>query len=93
MYNQSFLTAFPGSKFEVLHTISQGDYVVVNWRASGAHTGPLQLPSGSTIQPTGKTATVLGSTTFQIENGKITRSLNFWDLASFLGQLGLLPPM
>ena len=94
MYTQNFLTAFPGSKFEVLHTIAQGDYVVVNWKAGGgAHTGPLHTPSGCTIPPTGKTATVVGSTTSQIKNGKITRSWTFWDMTSLLGQLGLMPPM
>jgi len=93
MYNQNFLTAFPGSKFEILRTISQGNYVVLNWKVSGVHTGPLQTPSGGTIQPTGKTATLYGSTTTQIENGKITRSWNYWDMAVLLGQLGLLPPM
>lgn len=92
-YNQTFLTAFPGSKFELLLTIAQGDYVVINWKASGVHTGPLQTPSGGSIPPTGKHATLMGSTTSQIKNGKVTRSWNFWDMASLLGQLGLMPPM
>ena len=55
MYVQNFLTAFPGSKFEVMLTVAQGDYVVPNWKVSGgAHTGPLRTPSGGTIPPTGK---------------------------------------
>ena len=94
MYLQNFLTAFPGAKFDILLTITQGDYVVVHWKAGGgAHTGPLRTPSGGTIPPTGKSATVVGSTTSQMKNGKISRSWTFWDMASLLGQLGLLPPM
>jgi steroid delta-isomerase-like uncharacterized protein len=94
MYLQNFLTAFPGSKFEVLLTITQGDYVVDHWKVSGgAHSNPLQTPSGGSIPPTGKTATVMGSTTSLVKNGKVTHSWGFWDLASLLGQLGLLPPM
>ena len=94
MYLQSFLTAFPQTKFEVLLTIAQGDYVVVHWKAGGgAHTGPLRTPSGGTIPPTGKSATVMGSTTSQMKNGKMTHTWTFWDMASLLGQLGLLPPM
>ncbi len=94
MYLQNFLTAFPGSKFDILLTIAQGDYVVVHWKVGGGgHTGPLHTPSGGTIPPTGKTATVVGSTTSQVKNGKITHSWAFWDMASLLGQLGLLPPM
>ncbi len=93
MYTQNFLTAFPGSKFEVMHTIAQGDYVAVNWKATGTHTGPLPTPSGGAIPPTGKSVTIMGSTTSQVKNGKITRSWTFWDMTSMLGQLGLLPPM
>ena len=94
MYVQNFLTAFPGSKFEVLLTITQGDYVVDHWKASGGlHSGPLHTPSGGVIPPTGKTATVVGSTTSLVKNSKVTRSWTFWDMASLLGQLGLLPPM
>jgi predicted ester cyclase len=94
IYLQNFLTAFPGSKFEVLLTIAHGDYVVIHWKISGgAHTGPLQALSGAVIPPTGKTATIVGSTTAQVKNGKVTYSWAFWDMTSLLGQLGLLPPM
>jgi len=93
MYNQSFLTAFPGSKFEILLDVMQGNYVVTNWRISGKHTGPLHSPSGQVIPPTGKTATLVGSTTVMIKNGKLSHSWTFWDMTSLLGQLGLLPPV
>ena len=94
MYLQNFLTAFPGSKFEIVLTVAQGDYVVMNWKVGGgAHTGPLRTPSGGTIPPTGKSATLVGSTTSQVKNGKVTHSWAFWDMTSLLSQLGLLPPM
>ena len=92
-YNQNFLTAFPGSKFGVTLTVAQGDYVVINWSITGKNTGPLLSPSGSTIPPTGKVSTVVGSTTSLIKNGKIVHAWAFWDMVSLLGQLGLLPPM
>ena len=93
MFNQVFLTAFPGSKFEVTRTITGGEYVVTHWKASGKHNGPLQTPSGGAIAPTGKPVTVVGSTTYQIRNGKITHSWAFWDMSSLLMQVGVLPPM
>jgi predicted ester cyclase len=94
IYNQNFKTAFPGARFEILLTIAQGDYVVTHWKASGGtHSGPLLTPSGNSIPPTGKSAIVMGSTTTQLKNGKIIHSWTFWDMASLLGQLGLLPPM
>jgi steroid delta-isomerase-like uncharacterized protein len=94
MYLQNFMTAFPGTKFEILQTIAQGDFVVTNWKASGGtHNGPLQTPSGGSIPPTGKSAVVMGSTTTKLKDGKVTHTWTFWDMASLLGQLGLLPPM
>ncbi|MDR3577424.1 MAG: ester cyclase [Anaerolineaceae bacterium] len=92
-YNQNFLTAFPGSKFEVMLIVAQGDYVVQNWTITGKNTGPMQSPSGNMIAPTGKVVTLSGSSTTQIKNGKIVHGWTYWDMASFLTQLGLLPPM
>ena len=92
-YNQGFLDAFPDSRFEVTLTIAHGDYVVTHWTISGTHSGPLRTPSGNAIPPTGKKATVTGSTTVEIKNGKAARAWTFWDMAGLLIQLGLMPPM
>ncbi len=93
MYNQGFITAFPDGHFDVTLTVAQGDYVVLHWSATGTHTGPMATPSGGTVPPTGKAARVTGSSTFEIKNGKVTRSWTFWDMTSLLGQLGLMPAM
>lgn len=90
---QNFLTAFPDLHFEVALTVAQGDHVVINWVANGAHNGPLDTSSAGTIEPTGKKITVLGSATFQIKDGKISRSAMYWDMAGLLDQLGVLPSM
>jgi len=92
-YNQNFLTAFPGSKFVILFTVAQGDYVVTHWKITGKQTGPLMSPSGQTIPPTGRSSTLVGSSTARVVNGKVVYSWSFFDMASILGQLGLLPPM
>jgi predicted ester cyclase len=92
-YNQNLMTAFPGAKFVILFNVSQGEYVVTHWRITGTNTGPLMSPSGQAIPPTGKTSTLMGSTTTQIKNGKYVHAWNFWDMMSLIGQLGLLPPM
>jgi predicted ester cyclase len=92
-YIQGFLTAFPDLHFETMHPVAQGDSVVLHWTGTGTQTGPLSTPTGNTVPPTGKNATVQGSTTFEIKNGKITRSWIYWDMVTLLGQLGLMPPM
>ena len=73
MYLDNFLTAFPGSQFEVLRTVAEGDIVMQNWKCSGVNSGTLHSPSGTAIPPTGKTVVLTGSTTSQVRNGKIVR--------------------
>ena len=93
MYLQNFLTAFPGSQFEVWLTVADGDYVVDHWTASGTHAGPLYTPSGAAIPPTGKSIVVKGALTSEIKGGKIVRTWGFFDMAGLLAQLDLLPAM
>jgi steroid delta-isomerase-like uncharacterized protein len=93
MYTQNFLTAFPGSQFEVWLTVADGSYVVDHWSIEGTHLGPLQSPSGVPIPPTGKSVILKGTLTSGIKDGKVARSWGFFDLASLLAQLGLVPAM
>lgn len=92
-YTQGFITAFPDLRWDIKLTVTQGDHVVVNWAGVGTHTGPLTTPTGNTIPPTGKKATVPGSSTLEIKNGKVTRNVVYFDMVTLLGQLGLMPPM
>ena len=88
---QGFLDAFPDLHFDIRHKVAQGDFVVVNWIATGTHTGPLPTPTGDSLPPTNKKATTPGSTTYQIKDGKVFRSWVHWDMAGLLMQLGLMP--
>lgn len=88
---QGFLDAFPDLHFELRHKIAQGEFVVVNWVATGTHTGPLPTPRGDTLPPTNKKAAVPGSTTYQFKNGKVFRNWVHWDMVTLLSQLGLMP--
>ena len=92
-YTRGFLNAFPDLHFELKQKAAQGDYVVINWVASGTHTGPLLTPTGATIPPTGKKGIVPGSTTYQIKNGKAVAGWTYWDMVTLLAQLGLMPGM
>jgi len=91
MYLQNFLTAFPDSRFEVTLTVADGDYVVMHWVATGVHSGALMTPTGAALEPTGKSARLVGCNTFEIRNGKTVHVWSFWDMTSLLGQLGLMP--
>ena len=92
-YTQGFIDAFPDLHFELKQKIAQGEYVVINWVGSGTHTGALRTPTGASIPPTGKKASVPGSTTYQIKNGKAVAGWTYWDMVALLAQIGMMPGM
>jgi steroid delta-isomerase-like uncharacterized protein len=92
-YIQNFINAFPDLRFDLTLTVAQGDHVVAHWTATGTHDGALMSPSGNAVPATHKKVTTVGSSTFEIKNGKLVHGWTFWDMAGFLMQLGLMPPM
>jgi steroid delta-isomerase-like uncharacterized protein len=92
-FTQIFIDAFPDLHFDFRQTVAQGDFVAVNWVASGTHKGGLKTPAGPVLPPTGKHAMIPGSSTYQFKNAKIVRVWNHWDMATLLAQLGLMPGM
>jgi steroid delta-isomerase-like uncharacterized protein len=81
-------TAFPDLKFTIEDTIAEHNEVVLHWKAQGTHRGPfLGMP------PTGKSATVSGTSINRIDKGKITELWGDWNLLSLMEQLGLAAPM
>jgi len=93
MFQQAYLTAFPDAHLEVTLMIAKGDYVVAHVIGTGTHTGPLPTPAGKSIPATGKKVVLKFCDTYELKEGKIFRSWSFADMASLLGQLGLMPPM
>jgi predicted ester cyclase len=53
----------------------------------------LPTPTGGSILATGKKVVLKACDIYELKGGKIVRSWNFFDRASLLDQLGLLPPM
>jgi steroid delta-isomerase-like uncharacterized protein len=84
-----YVVAFPGNRFEVTRTFGSGDEVAVEGHWVGKHSGPLRLPDGSELPATGKTVRVPYVTLFGLKGNQITSHHAYWDMASFLGQLGL----
>jgi predicted ester cyclase len=91
MMLQAYVMAFPDIKYEITLEVADEAYVVTHWVSRGTHTGPLPTGSGDVIEPTGKRVELAGSTTMEIEDGKHKRAWLFFDQASMLAQLGLLP--
>ena len=58
-------------------------------RFTGTFTGPLELPDGTVIEPTGKSFEVVFSTIARWQDGKIVEEHLKYDNSLFLQQIGL----
>jgi len=87
---EAFLAAAPDNRLEALHTWEDGDSVIVEGVYTGTHTGPLAGPAG-VIPATGRSFSLPYVDIFQARDGKLVSHRMYWDNATFLAQLGVLP--
>jgi len=77
-----FLAAIPDLRFDVEDMVSEGDNVVVRWRAGGTHDG-----DGFGHEPTGRPISVRGITWHRYRDGKMVEGWDAWNQDAFLRQL------
>ena len=84
----STLVDFPDVKFELKSGFNAGDRGASEWVMSGtfAHSSIPEMPA------TGKSFSLRGASITELHNDKISRNSDYWNLASFLQQVGLMPP-
>jgi steroid delta-isomerase-like uncharacterized protein len=82
--------SFPDGRVTIDNITASGDYVAVEYTGRGTHTGTLQSPGGD-IPATGKSVTLELCDVFRIEGGKIKSERSYFDSASLLMQLGVMP--
>jgi predicted ester cyclase len=89
---EMFQTAFPDERpVEPLKHIAEGNTVVTIWKTEATHSGPLPLPTGDMLPPTGRKTLTSGVTVQEIEADKCKRQIFYYDNAEFMQQLGLMP--
>ena len=87
---EAFRAAAPDNRLEALHTWEAGDTVIVEGVYTGTHTGPLAGPGG-VIPATGRSFSLPYVDIFQARDGKFVSHRIYWDNATFLAQLGIMP--
>ena len=87
---QSFLTAGPDAKTRILTTIVEGEWVATEHIGTLTHTGPLLTPAGE-IAPTGRRVELQIAEIYQMKDGKIALLRAYYDVATMMRQLGLMP--
>lgn len=87
---QSFLTALPDGQTELTNIVAAGEWVFTEHTGRGTHTGPFRSPAGE-IPPTGKAVELQFAEVYKVTNGRITLLRAYYDTATLMRQLGVLP--
>ena len=87
---QTWKAAMPDFKGSVTNAVASGNTVVLEVTWKGTQTGPLVGPQG-TIPASGKPQTTYSSWVLTFDGGKLTESRLYFDMLSFLQQIGVLP--
>jgi steroid delta-isomerase-like uncharacterized protein len=80
------LSGIPDAKLEILTISVDGNRACVEWRFSGTHDGEFLG-----VSATGRSVDNIGASVSEFdENGKIISETDYWDVARFLRQTGVL---
>ena len=85
------LAAFSDLAHRVVSYVEEGDAFADEWVFVGTHTGPLLLPDGIDLPPTGRRVEVPGMEVVRIRDGKVVANNLYYDNLAIAAQLGLLP--
>jgi steroid delta-isomerase-like uncharacterized protein len=85
-FAEEFFVGFPDVKFEVRSRFATGSHGGAEWVMRGTHTG--DIPG---MPATGKRVEVRGASVLEFNGGKIRRCSDYWDMATFLRQIGMMP--
>ncbi len=83
---QEMFDMSPDVKFELKSVFSTGDWAASEWVMTGTHAG--NTPG---LPATGKIFSIRGASIHQLRNGKMSGQSDYWNLMSFLQQVGLMP--
>jgi predicted ester cyclase len=86
-----FWRAFPDGAVQTLATAETDDGLTIEHHYTGTHTGPLSMPDGTTVPPTGRAIAFDACTVVRSENGTIRSWHAYFDQMAMAVQLGLIP--
>ena len=85
-FGEGFISGFPDVTFELQSAFANGTRGGAEWVMRGTHTG--NLPG---MPATGKRVEIRGASIFDFMGDRIRRCSDYWDMATLLKQLGLMP--
>ena len=87
---QGWRKAMPDVKGTVTNAVASGNTAVLEVTWEGTQTGPLDGPGG-TIPPSGKRQSTPAAWIFEFEGDRIKESRQYFDMMSFMQQIGAIP--
>jgi steroid delta-isomerase-like uncharacterized protein len=90
-YLEGFAGAFPDARYRINWAIESGTSAALEGVYSGTHTGTLRMPDGTQLAATGRHVSVPFVTLFDVKDDKISSHRAYWDVATVMAQLGLMP--
>lgn len=85
-----FQTAIPDMAYETTRELETDNCAIDQGYVTGTNTGPITMPDGSTLPPTGKSVRLRTLDVATVENGLIGKHDFYFDQMEFLTQLGLM---
>jgi len=85
-FGEGFFVGFPDITFAVTSRFANNASAALEWVMRGTHRG--DLPG---MPATGKHVEVRGASIVEFAGDRIRRCSDYWDMATFLKQLGLMP--
>ena len=83
--------AFPDRAVTRDVIVEQGDTLAAEYTFVGTNAGPLAMPDGTELPPTGKRVEFKGMELLQFRDGKAVVDHDYWDNMAVAAQLGVLP--
>ena len=85
-FADGIFAAIPDFTVELSSLFTSGPWAGMEWTMSGTHRGDLPgLPA------TGKPFTLRGASILELSSGQLARCTDYWDMVSFLRQIGAMP--
>jgi steroid delta-isomerase-like uncharacterized protein len=88
-YINTMFADFPDIKWEVKSAFGTNDWQGNEWIMSGTHAHSTMTKNA--IPATGKTFSIRVAGIYQLRNGKYSRESVYYNMATFLQQVGLMP--
>ncbi len=88
--NKGWRKAMPDVKGTVTSAFASGNQTVLEVTWVGTQTGPMDGPGG-TLPASGKSQTTPAAWVFEFDGDKIKESRHYFDMMSFMQQIGAMP--